>query len=73
LGEGASSFLKTTILPFSFKGSMSETPALSLLFSLDLDRGSALRMLLSEAARDRGGLGGGVEPIVERILREFML
>jgi hypothetical protein len=30
-------------------------------------------MLLSDAARDRGGLGGGVLPMCERMLREFML
>lgn len=30
-------------------------------------------MLLSDAARERGGLGGGVLPMCERMFREFML
>ena len=60
------------MLPVSFKEAMASIPA-SFERYVDARGDRARRMLLSDPARERGGLGGGVLPMCERMFREFIL
>jgi hypothetical protein len=66
------SSLRATMLPFSFKAAIGSSAPASFEYCVEGWYGTSWTSL-TEAARDRGGLGGGVFPICESTVNEFML